>query len=563
MAAENQPLILLEGVEFTYAGASEASLRGVDLAVRAGELVLITGPTGCGKSTLLKIMAGIIPLESNGRLGGRVLVDGRETRAASLPQLARRVGLVCQSPDDQLSCATVGDEVSFGPQNLGLEPAEVRERLAWALGQVGLAGREAAEIAKLSGGQKQRVAIAAQLAMRPAVLALDEPTSQLDPQGEAEVLGCLRDLRGQGLAVLLVEHRLKESLALASRLVVLAEGRVRLDTPAPQAEPGLTVLAELGLQVPDQLQARRIWGAASERELLSKLTGLVPRPTPLPPAGPRLLALEEVSFTYPACPRPALAGISLELREGEVLALLGPNGSGKSTLLGILAGLHRPQQGRFLWRGSRVKRRPPRGEVGLLLQNPDLLLLETTVGRELLSGPRLLRRHQGPQRCRELARELGLAEFWDRSPWGLSKGQRLRAALGAVLAAEPGLLLLDEPTTGQNRANIRLLLDTLRHRQHLHTCVLCSHDLETVARFADRVAVLHEGRLQLLGPTREVLARLTREGMEGLKPTWPLVISRELGLDPPFLTLDEMLDARAALVAPQASWEALPCACQG
>lgn len=543
MANQAPDLIHLENVTFRYPGGSGPSLQDIDLTLRAGEMVLITGPTGCGKSTLLKVISGIIPLESSGRLAGRVEVDGLDTRRASLPELARRVGLVFQSPDDQLCATTVADEVAFGPRNLQLEPEEVDRRTRWALDQVGLSDRLQAQTARLSGGQKQRVAIAAQLAMEPAVLALDEPISQLDPQSAAEVLDCLAGLSRRGLTVVLVEHRLGECLEMASRLVVLDRGRLKLDQPARNVDRYLELMDGLGLKIPDGLLARRHWQVDSTRRLLRRLGGLRPPPDREPDPGPALMTLREIGFSYPEARQPALEDICLDIRQGEVLAVVGPNGSGKSTLLSLLAGLNRPRTGELRWRDKAVTRRLSAGRVGLLLQNPDLLLLETSLERELMSGPLLLGLPRPAKAARSLAAEMGLADCLDTPPWALSKGQRLRAALGAILAAQPEMLLLDEPTTGQNRINIHRLLSALRRRPEIAAMVLCSHDLETVARFADRVAVLQGGRLADLGPTRRVLAGLGRQKIEGLKPHWPLRTSLQLNIDPPFLTLDEMLTA--------------------
>ena len=543
MAARKVELIRLRQVEFQYPGGAVPSLTGIDLSVRAGELVLVTGPTGCGKSTLLKVISGIIPLESSGRFSGSVMVDSLETRQSSLPELARKVGLVFQSPNDQLCASTVMDEVAFGPQNLGLGQDEVNRRLQWALEQVGLSGHRNAQTARLSGGQKQRVVIAAQLAMGQAVLALDEPLSQLDPQGAAEVLDCLMSLRQKGLAIILVEHRLGECMELASRLVVLDQGRVLLDRPTREMGEYLDLLEKLGLKIPDGFLARKCLAVDSEDQLQKKLSCLRPPADHKREFGQVVLALQNVSHTYPEAPQSALQDCSLEILQGETLAVIGPNGAGKSTLLGIMAGLHRPRTGSLLWRGKFMKKYPPVGKVGFLMQNPDLLLLETSLGQELMSGPRFLRMPDAARRSRALAAEIGLKDSWDVPPWTLSKGQRLRAALGAILSTRPELLLLDEPTAGQNQANIHRLLTTLGRQKHLHAIVLCSHDLETVARFADRVAVLKAGSLIDLGTTRQVLSRLKGDQAESLKPHWPLCTSLELGIDPPFLTLDEMLAA--------------------
>ena len=560
-----QPLLSLENVGFSYPGRSREVLRGVSLQLRPGETVLLTGPTGCGKSTLLKTLNGIIPLESSGRMTGRVLVEGRDTALGSVPELAQRVGLVFQSPDDQLFCGRVGDEVAFGPQNLGLTGSEVDSRVHRALDQVGMAGFGDWSTARLSGGQKQRVAIACQLAMRPSVLALDEPISQLDPEGAAGVLAVLKGLAERGMAVLLVEHRLGEAVGLARRMLVMDQGALVLETECSRLPEHVERLRGLGLQVPDQAALAAHLGLdlnGDWQRQAAVLAAGAAEPPPGADAAPAdsqpVVEVENLSFTYPGTNSPALDRVSLVMRRGEVLGLMGRNGSGKSTLLGIMAGLMRPGRGRVLVNDApigRGPRRARRGRVGLLFQNPDLLLVQPSVRRELLSGPRNLRRRFGAEDLEGLARSLGLETFLDLPPWALSKGQRLRVALAALMAMGPDVLLLDEPTTGQNRLNIRRLLAVLGRAPDLRATVICSHDLDTVCRYAHRLVVLHQGRVLIQGPIREVLARPEVLKQAGLKPTLALEMSHLLGRRPPWLTCRELISClphipRKGAVAP-------------
>jgi len=547
------PLLEMEGITFNYPGRPEPVLRGVDLSLGRGEVVLLTGPTGCGKSTLLKLLNGIIPLESSGRLEGRVRLKGRDTRSCTLPELAQQVGLVFQSPDDQLFCTTIYDEVAFGPRNLGLAPAEVDRRVRRSLERVGLGGLTGGFSSRLSGGQKQRLAIAAQLAMQPELLALDEPISQLDPLGAAEVLKVVAELARGGMTVLLVEHRLEEALKLVSRVMVMEAGRLVLDCPVERLTEHMNLFLRLGLKLPERLMlCRRLgvpWGrettAAIERLRRRLQTRAQPEPAEkTPEARETVMSLKGVAYTYPQARQPALMGVSLELRRGEVLAIVGPNGSGKSTLLSIMAGLCRPQQGRVrlgereLYAGRHRHRRQ---RLALLFQNPDLLLIEPSVLAQLTSPATRGRRARELQRAQELARRLGLEDQADSPPWALSKGQRLRLALGSLLSLEPVVLLLDEPTTGQNQGSVHRLLEEIGRRPEIGAVVLCTHDLETVCRFAHRLLVLHQGRVRALGPVQEVLAEPAC--LEGLCPAPPLALelSRRAGLRPPLLTMDELM----------------------
>jgi energy-coupling factor transport system ATP-binding protein len=544
-----EPLLSLQGVCFSYPGRQARVLDDVCLELRPGEAVLLTGPTGCGKSTLLKTLNGIIPLESSGTMDGLVLVDGLDTKTSSTSRLAQKVGLVFQSPEDQLFCGNVGDEIAFGPQNLGLAADEVEHRVKQALDQVGMARLARQSIAALSGGQKQRVAIASQLAMQPSILALDEPISQLDPAGSAEVLAVLKRLSQGGMAVLLVEHRIGEVLDLTQRVLVMDHGRLVCQFATSKLPEHAPLMQELGLQIPDEVRLAAFLGQNLGDDLLGPLAAAgQPDPMPRPGAtsGGSLLEMREVSFTYPGSANPALQNISLTVGPGEVVGLMGPNGSGKSTLLSILAGLNRPCKGQVHLAGRPLPKRPNRsfwGRVALVFQNPDLLLIESSVRRELLSGPRNLRQPVDAQAVGRLARGLELTGYLDMPPWSLSKGQRLRVALAALLAMQPQVLLLDEPTTGQNRLNIQRLLDVLSRRYQERATIICSHDLDTVCRFAQHLVILDQGRILAQGPIRELAADTGLLRQAGLRPTLSLELSQRLNRKPPWLTCGEVINS--------------------
>ena len=558
-------MIRLDRVGFTYPSRSEPALSDIDFSVPAGQAVLLTGPTGCGKSTLLKVITGIIPLESSGRMTGRVLAAGRETRDSTVAELAETLGLVFQSPDDQLFCSTVGEEVGFGPYNLGLDSRRIDLAVDRALKQTGLSGFHQRPVNQLSGGQKQRVAIACQLAMEPKLLALDEPISQLDPQGAAEVIACLGLLKKNGLTIFLVEHRLSEVMNLVDRVMVMDQGKIVLDTGREDLAAHIPLLQTLGLEIPESLDIAGRLGLKLQgdwdRDLLDLAGAFTangrdfPGRQPIAPARSPLMRIERASYTYGRSESPALDEIDLTVEAGEVLAVLGHNGSGKTTLLRLMAGLFKPNQGCVLLRDRPLINRKAAvtgDRIGFLFQNPDLFLIESTVDRELLSGPDHLKfnKTESRTRARDLAVRLDLMPYGDLPPWTLSKGQRLRVALGAILAMKPGLLLLDEPTTGQNQENIYKLLETVKVDHHVKTVVFCSHDLEAVSRIADRVVLLKQGRILARGNPRQILGDpdLLREA--GLKPTVPVRLSLAMGLEPPALTREEFI---RSVVPPKAA----------
>ena len=528
----------LRGVSFRYPGGASPALSGVDVEFRVGESVAVVGPTGGGKSTLLKVLAGLLPASGLAKLEG-------DRRAA--PGL--RCGVVFQSPDDQLVARRAWDEAAFGPRNLGLPEPEVRRRVESALAAVGLADRADADPETLSGGQKQRLVIAAALALEPQLLILDEPLAQLDPRGAAEVHAVLARLRAErGVALAVAEHRLGEWLTprgtapadRPERVVAVADGRVRLDAPVSSPET-MGVLNELGLRLPVAAEvARRIpaaWSAGvrdeaalsewlarnpappaapesvppapapgPEKELWCGPPGLRPPAAPAP--GPDLLAAEHVTYRYGPNGF-ALEDASLSVRRGQRIALLGANGSGKSTLLALLAGLRQPHAGAVRGFG------PCRG---LTFQNPDAMLIAETALAEAAFGPRHARRLsnvEARQRARAALAAVQLGHRADDAPLSLSRGQRLRLAVASVFSMGVDVLLLDEPTTGQDRAQIESLLAALLGQ--CASVVFSTHDVDLACAWADRAVVLVNGRVAAEGPPHELLADAALVERAGLR----------------------------------------------
>ena len=566
----NEPVIDARNLSFTYPGRTEPSLSGVTLAVHPGEFMLVSGPTGCGKSTLLKAMNGTIPHDSGGALGGEVSVLGRSTREAPFAWIASHAGLVFQSPDDQLFSSRPSDEVAFGLENLCLPPGEIAERVRWALDEVGLAGAADTPVVELSGGQKQRLAVASVIAMRPSALLLDEPLSQLDPAGAEQVLEVLARLgRDLDIAIVLVEHRMHTVARLASRIVLMEAGKVVLDSPAASAFDDLAVYERLGLRLPETIELmhrlhrpERTLDVAEAIELLK--VGRMPltpremsKSASVPPSGEPLVELTALSARYSRRGPDVLRGIDLRVDAGDVLAVMGANGSGKSTLLFALLGELRPSGGSGTVLGEPLAARGRRlrpGDVAMLLQNPDLMLLCDRVDEEISAGPSNLGlgEAEAGRRAAKTMAVLGVADLAAEPPLALSRGQRLRVALASILSMAPRLLLLDEPTTGQDRLQIESMMDHLtgKRGQTPFACrpegcfaqkgsdlffpavIFCTHDVSTAARYADRVLVLCEGRALASGAPSEVFADDAVMSRAGLHPPVATEISLALGLGP-------------------------------
>lgn len=429
--------------------------------------------------------------------------------------------LVFQDPQEGAVAVLVGDEVAFGPEQLGLPAAEIDLRVGEALAAVDLAPQADRALATLSGGERQRVAIAAALALRPRLLLLDEPTAHLDERSAAAVLALADRLRRDGRrTVVIAEHRLATIAPLADRLAVVSDGRIVAIGP-PRAVLGRPGLAASGVPVPRATQAALALGARGPvalrpAELAAHLAArTLRRPPEVPPppaAGPVALRLADVRLRYPGAREEALRGVSLSLRRGERVALVGPSGAGKSTLARVAVGLRRPDRGTVEILG---RRDPPLsaviGRVGLLLQDPLHQLLAPSVEAEVALGLRGLPAAEVRSRTGEALERFGLSALRARHPLSLSEGQRRRVTLAAVLARRPDLLVLDEPTLAQDETWRALLSDLIRELAGEGTAILAiSHDRELANDACERVVVLTAGTvtadLELAGDPAGVAA---------------------------------------------------------
>jgi len=421
-------LARVSGLSFSYPGGHEA-LRSVSLALEPGEVVALLGPSGGGKSTLLRALAGLVPHFHGGRFAGRVEVGGLDTRRVRPADLAGTVATLFQDPEDQAVFTRVAAEVQFGLENLGTPPAEIRPRAEEALAAVGALHLAERPVAELSGGELQRVCLASTLALRPQLLLLDEPTSQLDPDGAAAAIELARE---SGAAVVVSEQRPERVLEAADRVLFLAEGRLLDEVP----------------------------GAWLPREAVVPEADL---------GGEPLCRLDKVSFAYGAVP--VVQERSLQVGRGEIVALVGPNGSGKTTVAKLAAGLLEPQAGRVV----------RDGRACYLSQDPGRYLVRERTDEEvaLAVGGDL-------ERARAALAQVGLAGFDERHPRDLSSGERERLALAAVLVADPDLLVLDEPTRGVDPPRKDELAALLRAQAARRATLVVTNDLVFAGEVADR-----------------------------------------------------------------------------
>lgn len=535
-------MLKIDNLSYRYPSRKQFTLKNINLTLADGEMLLLAGRSGCGKSTLIKAISGLLGSEERGELQGAIYLQGEDISKWPPEKTGQLVGTVYQSPDDQLFAMTVADEVGFALENQGEEPEVIARKVSETLQLVGLGGFENYSIHKLSGGQRQRLALASILVTRPGLLILDEPVSQMNPQGVQSFMQLLVRLnREAGIAILMIEHRVNELCKYFSRLAVMQDGRIVYDGLVKDAWQELTGRGDLGLREPQTVKlcrALQLSELTTEQERIVQM--LRHECEPLPAAAQAqpaeqqqpLLEAHDLYYTYPGSKEPTLKKLKFTLYQGQITAIMGFNGAGKSTLMNLLGGLTQTQQGSLLLAGQPVGKQL--GKIGYLRQEPDLMLLADTVREELCWKNQTITQ----QELQLLLKHMNLEEYADDFPLALSKGQRLRVVLGAMLAKKPALLLLDEPTTGQDEqslAEIRRLL--LAYKEQGGSIFICTHDMELAAQVADRVIVLCAGKIIADGPTEEVLSNKELVEAGGLTPSALLPVCEQAGL-PPCITVE-------------------------
>ena len=541
-------MLELRDVCFRYTPDGEPVLDGVDLTLEEGELVLVSGRTGVGKSTLLGVLNGLVPTFTGGRLSGDVLLDGQSVLHLPPRDRAHVVGYVGQDPTAGFVTDTVEEELAYGMEQLGLDPATMRRRVEETLDLLGIAELRARDLRTLSGGQQQRVAIGSVLTMHPRLLVLDEPTSALDPTAAEDVLATLtRLVHDLGVTVVLAEHRLERVVPFADRVVLVeGAGRVRVGEPAAMlaTSPVAPPIVELGRWAgwsPLPLSVRDARRHAARLALVPPPPGDQPRDQPgdqlgVPAPGEPALVADGVTVAYGRLV--AVREVDIVLDRGRVTALMGRNGSGKSTLLWTLQGARARSGGRITTDGvdpAALGADERRHRVGLVPQTAaDLLYLET-VREECAAADR----DAGAEPGAALALLERLAPGVEplRHPRDLSEGQRLALVLAVVLSSRPPVLCLDEPTRGLDypgkAALARILTDLAAEGRAV---LVATHDVEFVAQVADVVVVLAEGEVVSEGPTARVVAE---------SPAFAPQVHKILGHG--WLTVDQVVAAARAV----------------
>lgn len=559
------PVIAVENLKYRYPHADALALDGLTFTVEKGEFIGIVGANGAGKSTLSQALIGLVPQFYNGAYGGRVLIDGLPAESTPISELCCKVGLVFQNPFNQLSGAkdNVYEEVAFGMQNLGVPRAEMHRRTENALKLLDIWQFRDRNPFDLSGGQMQRVAIASILVMEPDIIVLDEPTSQLDPQGSEEVFRTVDKLAHSGITILMIEQKIEKIAAYCDRILLLHQGhQIAFDTP--QKVFSRPDLEQLGVQAPVFTRICRALGTTlpdgSYPVTVEEAANQLRRTSALPPVSaqqeerPELFEIRNLEFSYrPGTP--VLHGINLQL-DARPTAIIGQNGAGKTTLVKLLKGLLRPTGPSIWFRGEDISHKTVAAlaaQVGYVFQNPDDQIFRYNVLDEVMFGP--LNIGMSEEQAREKSRAAlaltGLSDQENSNPYDLELNERKMVAIASVLAMDPDVLILDEPTIAQDMMGRRRIADIVRTLSAQGKLVLAIlHDMDFVAECFDRVVVMAQGQVVADGSPRQVFADSAALQAARLDPPHVTQLCTRLGYDGVFLTVEEFLDACGCQACP-------------
>ncbi|MEH7333120.1 energy-coupling factor transporter ATPase [Neobacillus drentensis] len=516
------PIIELKNLTYTYEDETEPVLKNLSLQIHEGEFVLIVGPSGSGKSTICQTFNGIIPNVLDGEIEGEIIVDGKEVLNLELKDLSTSMGLVFQDPDAQLCNIYVEDEVAFAPENLKVEPQEIHHRIKDALEKVGMQGYETRKVFELSGGQKQKVGIASVLSMKPKILVLDNATANLDPQATKDIFDLLQLLHKEyGHTIIVVENKIDDLMHLADRVIVVDDGQiVSQGTPREILEHSIDILIKMGLWVPEiselavKLQQQ---GFSFEKfpitvdEATKELQGkwrdaFLPssRPFRSKPNSDDCITVDNLNYRYPNGTY-ALKNASFSIKKGDFVAILGTNGSGKTTLVKHLMGIIKPPKKTIFVNGEDIhykKLLDMTEHIGYVFQNPEHQFVADNVFEEAIYS---LRVQQGIGKDEDLPQEIiqqgieslesiKLLEAKDKHPFVLSGGEKRRLSVIASLILGQDIVILDEPTTGQDYASATKLLELCNRLQEQgKTVIMITHDIRLVCKWANTALVMHNG----------------------------------------------------------------------
>ncbi|RLI64907.1 MAG: ABC transporter ATP-binding protein [Candidatus Asgardarchaeum californiense] len=552
-------IINVRELTVTYRNVKNPTLKNISFTVKKGNVVLVLGPSGSGKTTLTRCLNGLIPYSYPAKVDGEITIAGMDPREEPIYKISLKVGTVLQNPENQFVGLTVAEDVAFGLENLMVPRERIREIITENLKKVGMLGFEERSPHELSGGEKQKVAIAGVLAMSPEILIFDEPLANLDPISADEMLNIINELNEKyQKTILIIEHRFEEVLTHLRRLnkvLVISSGEVVYDGP-PDAliRENANLLENIGIRLP--LYSEIVYNVKKKKQKLMN----IPIPVTLDEAATLIrnlitssslehyretktreienhpaISLRNVSFEYPGGVK-AVDNVSFDIYPGESVALLGHNGAGKSTLALLMLGILKPTKGDVIINGKNTKSitiAQNARNIGLVMQNPDHMLFQKTVELELEFGPKNLGYDQ--KKINELVNNAleitNLKKYRNWPPMALSLGQRKRVGLAAILSMNSKILLLDEPTAGQDWRHTQLFMTFIEKLiSKKYTLVLITHDMNLALEYTDRAIVMAHGKKIADGPTSEILSHDEVINKSRLKPSTLISLSKRLGL---------------------------------
>ncbi len=529
-------IIQFDHVTYTYPGAEKPAIEDINLSIQEGELVLITGPSGAGKTTFCSTLNRIVPESYAGDFQGKLLIQGKDISKRRIGDMAFISGLLFQDPSGQLTNPTVEDEIAFGPENRGLPVEKIEHLIKEYSGYVGMEAYLQRPPQALSGGQQQSVALASVLAMEPDIYVLDEPTSNLDPLGSDLVFHLMKKLaEDKKKTVLIVEHKIEKVINLVNRIIVMNKGHVIYDDTPEEVLRHSSELKQIGV-IPPQVNQFCSWINKKKKQNLpqpkninqavntfkeifsNKLTqehlhNTEKRLRTYRKFTDSIIHVENLHFGYTPDVE-VLHGISLDIYKGQFVSIVGRNGSGKTTIVKHFNGLHQPSSGCVSVKGIDTRQTTVAElskSVGYCFQNPDHQIFSSVVADELAYGPRNLgyTKAEIDQTIHEVAKLLDIEDILDSNPYNLSKGQRQQIAVAAILCMKPDILIVDEPTTGQDPIQSRAMMDMMKRLNEKlgKTIIVITHDMGIAAEYSDRIVVMYMGNIIADGTPRDVFAQ--------------------------------------------------------
>ena len=549
-------IIEYEGVTFHYENSKRNVLKNINLSIQEGEFVVITGPTGAGKTTLCETMNGVIPNFVKGNLSGKITIVGKDPRQTKVSNMAQTVGLVFQDPDTQLFGMTVEEDVAFGVSNLGFNYEECMKRVEQSIAQLNIQELRSRKPQELSGGQKQSVAIAGIYAMLPKIIVCDEPTAMLDPVGKKNIFSLIKEINKKyGITVVCVEHVMNEIVRYADKVIVMDRGEIVLQGGVREVFSEIDKLNELGLNVPQsiELSMRLKKDGTLDAETLipedtiaalkpfsDKALNTVDEPAAFAGQNPEkenIIEVNNLVFSYLG-DQNQVDDVSLNFKKGDFAAIIGQNGAGKTTLCRNIIGLLKPNSGAIKIEGIDVSTKSVAelsATIGYCFQNPDEQIFKDSVEDELYFGAQNLGRDDEKTHARveQIMKDVGLERYREVWPKYLSKGERQRLTMGSIIAMDPDIVIVDEPTTGQDWRETIWIMELLKKiNDSGKTVIIITHNMEIVCRYCNRVLVMRRGKMLLDGTPAEVFSQPEELAKAYVQPTDITCIAQALDYMP-------------------------------